>query len=212
MALWTVLCLGVIGVSQVRAEALLPILENGDWNQFGKEDPVVADSNTIPVSQDATYPAYMAQWRGVTAIGGFPIGKYTFTSETEYTVEYPKSVATTDTPQVIELRSAILGRPLAVFNLSYNFGGVIPAPEPKDVNGTWVSYRDEPVNARLKTTITVSNGEEVDRMVENATRDDQDGETVTGDADNYTKVIIGLNPRLKMKLTRFPRLQPSRRG
>jgi hypothetical protein len=143
-----------------------PLLKDGYRNVFGGTQPADPVGVDEPVVGHPLREAYLAQRQGGTAFGGFPVkGQGTLRSSdgvTKY-LEYPDNAerspggALIERPTVI-LRSAIIGRPVATFNISYSFAAVIPPPE-VDSAGQPVAadyYREEPLNARLRTPITSS--------------------------------------------------------
>ncbi|MEO0016718.1 MAG: hypothetical protein RLZZ522_1, partial [Verrucomicrobiota bacterium] len=200
-------CLGVASLPRAHAQAPA-LLGNGYRNEFGGPQPSNPLGVDVPVIGDPLLQAYQAQRKGGTAFGGFPINGYgTLASNSAApgaydpaAVAYPKSTATAQVPGTVQLRSAIIGRPVAVFLTSYRFGGVIPPPEKIDLaTGLPIPgfYRAEPLNARLKTTVVVNSttSEIISRTVVNATVSDLDGRKTTTTGGEATTVTIGLNPQ-----------------
>ncbi len=164
--LFLLLGLWLAGAAQSQAQVPATI-DNGYRNAFGETPPTPSlDSVAAPTTGDALLPAYQAQRQNGTAFGGFVINGYgTLQPNTvapadgtfdPNAVAYPESTIATNVPAKVQLRSATIGRPLVVFAISYNFGQVIPPPDKLDGGGQPLAgyYREEPLNARLKTTVT----------------------------------------------------------
>ncbi len=216
-----VVAIGLLVFAVPEASAQAPAtLENGYRNIFGGPAPGTPGGVAAPVPGIAGTPeqklfdAYQAQGRSGTAFGGFPTRGYgslspgitpfplTQTSvpvppATAIPQNYPRSIATTEVPVIVEMRTAIVGRPLALFAVSYNFGSEIPPPEKIDtVTGQPFAnfYRAEPLNARLKTTVDVTNGVITTTTVD-ATASDLDGVATSTIGSTFRTVTIGLNPQ-----------------
>lgn len=212
LLLFVAFCLGIAGVSSLQAQAPGRI-ENGYRNAFGYEAPTSPAGVEIPVAGDDLLEHYDVQGQSGTAYGGFSVqgygAHYPFyesdsADENVVPDNYPISVVGANVPNTVQLRSAIIGRPLALFSTSYNFGGVIPPPV-KFENGIALEgyYRAEPLNSRIKTTEVVV---ETDGAVTSTTTSsvdailaDLDGETLTistaGNVVTTTTVTVGLNPQ-----------------
>ncbi|EDY83099.1 hypothetical protein VDG1235_2723 [Verrucomicrobiia bacterium DG1235] len=188
-------------------------LENGYRNEFGYEAPETPAGVEIPVEGSDLLEHYNVQGQSGTAYGGFSVQGYgahaPFYEDDAANADvvpenYPISVIGANVPNTVQLRSAIIGRPLALFSTSYNFGGVIPPPV-KFEDGVALEgyYRAEPLNSRIKTTeiVVVTGGvlSSTTTTSEDAILADLDGVTVTsstsGSVVTTTTVTVGLNPQ-----------------
>jgi uncharacterized delta-60 repeat protein len=139
-----------------------PTLKNGYQNVFGGLQPTNPTGVPAPVSGLGA-SAYQVQRQSGTAFGGFRIKGYStrlqdasdpVPSYSGNAFSYPESTLAVGVDQTFQLRSAIIGRPVVVSASRFNFGEVIEPPKKLDSSGQPLAgfYREEPLNARLKTT------------------------------------------------------------
>ena len=139
-----------------------PTLKNGYRNVFGGPQPTSPGGVAAPVSGLGA-SAYQVQRQSGTAFGGFRVKGYnTLLQDASDPVpaysgsafSYPESTLADGVDSTFQLRSAIIGRPVVVSASRYNFGQVIEPPKKLDGSGQPLAgfYREEPLNARLKTT------------------------------------------------------------
>ena len=141
-----------------------PTLKNGYQNVFGGPQPTNPTGVPAPVSGLGA-SAYQVQRQSGTAFGGFRVKGYsTLRQDTSTTLPlppyngsifaYPESTLAVGVDKTFQLRSAIIGRPVVVSPARFNFGQVIEPPKKLNGSGQPLAgfYREEPLNARLKTT------------------------------------------------------------
>jgi hypothetical protein len=123
-----------------------PTLGDGYFNSLGGPRVNITDGATIPGDGDPRLKAFQLQGRGATSIGGFA-SPFSNTIDVSIPGFSPRSVV--DGVTTFELREAILGVPLAVKPVSYNFGDVITPPDYFDHRGLLIAdyYKSKPANA-----------------------------------------------------------------
>lgn len=141
-------------------------IENRYQNIFSLQGPPAApDSDPlIPGQTEPLRPAYDAQWRNGSALGGTlttrirsgpspdaPVVAGSPDTEPGETTLILPSFGEPGVAGGVQLARATIGRPLVVSNISYALGSVIPRPA-ADIHGQPVEpdfYRAEPVNTTL---------------------------------------------------------------
>ncbi|MEO0018491.1 MAG: hypothetical protein RLZZ522_1774, partial [Verrucomicrobiota bacterium] len=218
LRLLVALCLCVAGAPQARAQ-VPAVLKDGFRNVFRTEPTGTPIGVAAPLLDgDLLRPAYLLQRQNGTAFGGFSVNGFgtlsttiaddtpnvhtatTSAPGTPIPPNYPNNAPTVNQVKgsvfTVQMRSAIIGRPLALFGISYSFGAVIPAPLVNQSNSPTL-YRAEPVDSRIKTTVLTNNttGEKSFPAPVEATTADSDGTTVTTNGDTTTTVTVGPNPK-----------------
>ncbi len=180
-----------------------PILKNGYRNVFVNKptEPPTPGGVDAPVAGSDLLEAYRVQGQSGTAFGGFAVkgegtlwegGNFEDPKYREYPDNTPRNAQGDEIgPRSVVLKSAIIGRPLATFNISYSFGEVISPPEVDAVNQPVAAgyYREEPLNARLRNLVGIDDvptGE-----TENAKAGDPEGILEEGD----NRYLVARNPQ-----------------